>query len=580
MKKRLLSLSICSLLVGAGLTGCGGTTEAVKYTVTALEGTGYSVTNLSATEAEAGETVTFKVELSGNYEVEEVTANSFVVGQSSGVYSFAMPSADVTISVSVYDTTATREAEERDAKLEASLASLAEGYVLHSTQAQYYATTDESSSTGYATKYYEGTGGLIGRLEGGADGTKVHVYGSVATDSEGNESYEWLKSYAYFADIGTEEGELILDEKYNEIQDYVYTLSLDAQTNEVTKNYASRTSGNYTYHYSFDYYCGSNPFGVLHASQFEYDEDDGVYYFDATVAKHIIGGDVNYYSTYYLNTPIAGGYLSLNEDGSIDAIEIYTYRYSYSLKDDEGNNLYDQYFFLYDVLESGEDAFAADDAAYHPVESSTDVSALATALENLGDNFTVTAVSKATSTNRLYYYTENALFIDKTAASTETNIENGNTYYVVNDSSTIDAYVYSTSTTTWAKTETEYTSVLDDLGTQLGSCSAEFYEVSEDGGYDLNVDLLDNTTVGTAYGYIASYVDLSVLSLAYTYNYYELTPSALNITLTEAGALDTVTVTCSTYTYTLSFSNIGSTSIPEDVTSAISALSSSSTTEE
>ncbi len=79
--------------------------EPKSYSITAETGEGYEITNLSAIEAKAGETVTFKVNVSDSskkagsvtYNGTEITSND------AGIYSFVMPEADVTIHVNIVE---------------------------------------------------------------------------------------------------------------------------------------------------------------------------------------------------------------------------------------------------------------------------------------------------------------------------------------------------------------------------------------------------------------------------------------------------------------------------------------------
>lgn len=77
--------------------------EVVKeYTITAENGNGYSITDLSKTKAKEGETISFKVTLSDETKViESVKANNDVLQANNDVYSFTMPKGDVTISVTL-----------------------------------------------------------------------------------------------------------------------------------------------------------------------------------------------------------------------------------------------------------------------------------------------------------------------------------------------------------------------------------------------------------------------------------------------------------------------------------------------
>ena len=77
--------------------------EVVKeYTITAENGNGYSITDLSKTKAKEGETVSFKVTLSDETKViESVKANNDTLQANNDVYSFTMPKGDVIISVAL-----------------------------------------------------------------------------------------------------------------------------------------------------------------------------------------------------------------------------------------------------------------------------------------------------------------------------------------------------------------------------------------------------------------------------------------------------------------------------------------------
>ena len=75
---------------------------AKEYTITAENGNGYSITDLSKTKAKEGETISFKVTLSDETKViESVKANNDTLQANNDVYSFAMPKGDVTISVTL-----------------------------------------------------------------------------------------------------------------------------------------------------------------------------------------------------------------------------------------------------------------------------------------------------------------------------------------------------------------------------------------------------------------------------------------------------------------------------------------------
>lgn len=77
--------------------------EVVKeYTITAENGNGYSITDLSKTKAKEGETISFKVTLSDETKViESVKANNNTLQANNDVYSFTMPKGDVIISVAL-----------------------------------------------------------------------------------------------------------------------------------------------------------------------------------------------------------------------------------------------------------------------------------------------------------------------------------------------------------------------------------------------------------------------------------------------------------------------------------------------
>lgn len=77
--------------------------EVVKeYTITAENGNGYSITDLSKTKAKEGETVSFKVTLNDETKViESVKANNDTLQANNDVYSFTMPKGDVIISVAL-----------------------------------------------------------------------------------------------------------------------------------------------------------------------------------------------------------------------------------------------------------------------------------------------------------------------------------------------------------------------------------------------------------------------------------------------------------------------------------------------
>ena len=77
--------------------------EVVKeYTITAENGNGYSITDLSKTKAKEGETVSFKVTLSDETKViESVKANNDTLQANNDVYSFTMPKGDVIISIAL-----------------------------------------------------------------------------------------------------------------------------------------------------------------------------------------------------------------------------------------------------------------------------------------------------------------------------------------------------------------------------------------------------------------------------------------------------------------------------------------------
>ena len=116
MKLKKAALMILPLLM---LTGCGESTtsstaenssvtesvEAKTYAITAENGTGYEITDLSATTAKRGDKITFKVNVTNSektiskvkYNTSELTADE------NGVYSFTMPARAVTISVELRD---------------------------------------------------------------------------------------------------------------------------------------------------------------------------------------------------------------------------------------------------------------------------------------------------------------------------------------------------------------------------------------------------------------------------------------------------------------------------------------------
>ena len=77
--------------------------EVVKeYTITAKNGNGYTITDLSKTKAKEGETISFKVTLSDETRViESVKANNETLQANNDVYSFTMPKGDVSISVTL-----------------------------------------------------------------------------------------------------------------------------------------------------------------------------------------------------------------------------------------------------------------------------------------------------------------------------------------------------------------------------------------------------------------------------------------------------------------------------------------------
>lgn len=77
--------------------------EVVKeYTITAENGNGYTITDLSKTKAKEGETISFKVTLSDETKViESVKANNNTLQANNDVYSFTMPKGDVIISVAL-----------------------------------------------------------------------------------------------------------------------------------------------------------------------------------------------------------------------------------------------------------------------------------------------------------------------------------------------------------------------------------------------------------------------------------------------------------------------------------------------
>lgn len=77
--------------------------EVVKeYTITAENGNGYTITDLSKTKAKEGGTISFKVTLSDETKViESVKANNNTLQANNDVYSFTMPKGDVIISVAL-----------------------------------------------------------------------------------------------------------------------------------------------------------------------------------------------------------------------------------------------------------------------------------------------------------------------------------------------------------------------------------------------------------------------------------------------------------------------------------------------
>lgn len=75
---------------------------AKEYTITAENGNGYTITDLSKTKAKEGETISFKVTLSDETKViESVKANNNTLQANNDVYSFTMPKGDVIISVAL-----------------------------------------------------------------------------------------------------------------------------------------------------------------------------------------------------------------------------------------------------------------------------------------------------------------------------------------------------------------------------------------------------------------------------------------------------------------------------------------------
>ncbi|MFA6830293.1 MAG: hypothetical protein WCR67_06315, partial [Bacilli bacterium] len=115
-KKITLALLPLLMLTSCGTTSTAGSdapststsdtsTVAKTYAITATNGEGYTIDNLSATTATRGETITFKVTVtdtakiiqSVKYNTTELTANE------NGVYSFTMPSREVSITVTLRD---------------------------------------------------------------------------------------------------------------------------------------------------------------------------------------------------------------------------------------------------------------------------------------------------------------------------------------------------------------------------------------------------------------------------------------------------------------------------------------------
>lgn len=89
---------------------------AKEYTITAENGNGYSITDLSKTKAKEGETISFKVTLSDETKViESVKANNETLQANNDVYSFTMPKGDVTISVTLVAKKCKYEFEAEDA---------------------------------------------------------------------------------------------------------------------------------------------------------------------------------------------------------------------------------------------------------------------------------------------------------------------------------------------------------------------------------------------------------------------------------------------------------------------------------
>jgi competence protein ComEC len=78
------------------------TFKAINYNITYPTGTGYTITNKSATTATKDTTVTFSVTASDSYSIKSVSADTTtVVDNGDGTYKFAMPAKDVKISVDV-----------------------------------------------------------------------------------------------------------------------------------------------------------------------------------------------------------------------------------------------------------------------------------------------------------------------------------------------------------------------------------------------------------------------------------------------------------------------------------------------
>ena len=74
------------------------------YSITATNGTGYEIVELSATKAVENTRITFKVNVTdATKEIESVKQNDQIVTDLNGVYSFTMPAKEVTITVTLKD---------------------------------------------------------------------------------------------------------------------------------------------------------------------------------------------------------------------------------------------------------------------------------------------------------------------------------------------------------------------------------------------------------------------------------------------------------------------------------------------